>query len=108
MNIASSSDIRSKAKFDVAIAAEGARAAELRAQAARHAALERTARNDARTQCHKLRDTLSHDLLRTGPWLLATLRWPNAGIGGVNDRCHWRDGNVPERHLNVLREAQSE
>lgn len=38
----------------VAQAAECARAAELRAQAAKHAALEQAARRDARAQCHKL------------------------------------------------------
>ncbi|CAH2047462.1 unnamed protein product, partial [Iphiclides podalirius] len=38
----------------VAQAAECARAAELRAQCAKHAALEQAARRDARAQCHKL------------------------------------------------------
>ncbi|KPI95856.1 hypothetical protein RR46_11569 [Papilio xuthus] len=41
-------------KLKVAQAAECARAAELRAQCARHAATELTARRDARAQCHKL------------------------------------------------------
>ncbi|CAG9135723.1 unnamed protein product [Plutella xylostella] len=41
-------------KLKVAAAAESARAAELRAQAARHAALELAAHRDARAQCHKL------------------------------------------------------
>ncbi|XP_053605017.1 axoneme-associated protein mst101(2) isoform X2 [Plodia interpunctella] len=41
-------------KLKVAQSAECARAAELRAQAARHAALENAARRDARAQCHKL------------------------------------------------------
>ncbi|XP_037302064.1 janus kinase and microtubule-interacting protein 1-like [Manduca sexta] len=41
-------------KLKVAQAAECARAAELRAQAAKHAALEQAARRDARAQCHKL------------------------------------------------------
>ncbi|XP_075975472.1 uncharacterized protein LOC142976122 isoform X2 [Anticarsia gemmatalis] len=41
-------------KLKVAQAAECARAAELRAQAAKHAALEHAARRDARAQCHKL------------------------------------------------------
>ncbi|KAJ2951217.1 hypothetical protein O0L34_g5609 [Tuta absoluta] len=41
-------------KLKVAQAAECARAAELRAQAAKHAALETAARRDARAQCHKL------------------------------------------------------
>lgn len=40
--------------LQVAQAAESARAAELRAQAARHDALELAARRDARAQCHKL------------------------------------------------------
>lgn len=38
----------------VAQAAECARAAELRAQVAKHNALEQAARRDARAQCHKL------------------------------------------------------
>lgn len=38
----------------VAQAAECARAAELRAQSVKHAALEQAARKDARAQCHKL------------------------------------------------------
>lgn len=41
-------------KLKVAQSAECARAAELRAQAVRHAALEQAARRDARAQCHKL------------------------------------------------------
>ncbi|XP_022828408.1 axoneme-associated protein mst101(2) isoform X2 [Spodoptera litura] len=41
-------------KLKVAQAAECARAAELRAQAAKHSALEQAARRDARAQCHKL------------------------------------------------------
>lgn len=41
-------------KLKVAQAAESARAAELRAQAAKHAALENAAHKDARAQCHKL------------------------------------------------------
>ncbi|XP_068634042.1 rootletin-like isoform X2 [Battus philenor] len=41
-------------KLKVAQAAECARAAELRAQCAKHAALEQAARRDARSQCHKL------------------------------------------------------
>ncbi|XP_063826893.1 axoneme-associated protein mst101(2) isoform X3 [Ostrinia nubilalis] len=41
-------------KLKVAQAAECARAAELRAQAAKHEALEHAARRDARAQCHKL------------------------------------------------------
>lgn len=41
-------------KLKVAQAAECARAAEMRAQAAKHAALEHAARRDARAQCHKL------------------------------------------------------
>lgn len=41
-------------KLKVAQSAECARAAELRAQAAKHAALEQAARKDARAQCHKL------------------------------------------------------
>ncbi|XP_041980148.1 myosin-8-like isoform X2 [Aricia agestis] len=41
-------------KLKVAQAAECARAAELRAQVAKHAALEEAARRDARAQCHKL------------------------------------------------------
>ncbi|XP_026744507.1 axoneme-associated protein mst101(2)-like isoform X1 [Trichoplusia ni] len=41
-------------KLKVAQAAECARAAELRAQAAKHGALEHAARRDARAQCHKL------------------------------------------------------
>ncbi|CAH2982699.1 unnamed protein product [Chilo suppressalis] len=41
-------------KLKVAQAAECARAAELRAQVAKHAALEQAARRDARAQCHKL------------------------------------------------------
>ncbi|XP_063534409.1 axoneme-associated protein mst101(2) isoform X1 [Cydia strobilella] len=41
-------------KVKVAQAAECARAAELRAQAAKYAALEHAARKDARAQCHKL------------------------------------------------------
>ncbi|CAK1585652.1 unnamed protein product [Parnassius mnemosyne] len=41
-------------KLKVAQAAECARAAELRAQCAKHAALELAARRDARAQCHKL------------------------------------------------------
>ncbi|XP_013193637.1 axoneme-associated protein mst101(2) isoform X2 [Amyelois transitella] len=41
-------------KLKVAQAAECARAAEVRAQAAKHAALENAARRDARAQCHKL------------------------------------------------------
>ncbi|XP_063362437.1 interaptin isoform X1 [Cydia amplana] len=41
-------------KVKVAQAAECARAAELRAQAAKHAALEHAGRKDARAQCHKL------------------------------------------------------
>ncbi|XP_069357809.1 axoneme-associated protein mst101(2)-like isoform X2 [Maniola hyperantus] len=41
-------------KLKVAQAAECARAAELRAQVAKHNALEQAARRDARAQCHKL------------------------------------------------------
>ncbi|XP_072932888.1 uncharacterized protein [Epargyreus clarus] len=41
-------------KLKVAQAAECARAAELRAQVAKHTALEQAARRDARAQCHKL------------------------------------------------------
>ncbi|CAH0752379.1 unnamed protein product [Diatraea saccharalis] len=41
-------------KLKVAQAAECARAAELRAQVAKHSALEQAARRDARAQCHKL------------------------------------------------------
>ncbi|XP_013141613.1 PREDICTED: myosin-7 isoform X2 [Papilio polytes] len=41
-------------KLKVAQAAECARAAELRAQCAKHAAAEHVARRDARAQCHKL------------------------------------------------------
>ncbi|CAH2084507.1 unnamed protein product [Euphydryas editha] len=40
--------------LQVAQAAECARAAELRAQVAKHNALEQAARRDARAQCHKL------------------------------------------------------
>ncbi|KAL4709700.1 hypothetical protein ACJJTC_007431 [Scirpophaga incertulas] len=41
-------------KLKVAQTAENTRAAELRAQMAKHAALEQAARRDARAQCHKL------------------------------------------------------
>lgn len=41
-------------KLKVAQAAESARAAELRAQVARHAAMERAARHDSRAHCHQL------------------------------------------------------
>ncbi|CAF4850591.1 unnamed protein product [Pieris macdunnoughi] len=40
--------------LQVAQAAECARAAELRAQVAKHNALEQAARRDTRAQCHKL------------------------------------------------------
>lgn len=61
--------------LQVAQTAECARAAELRAQVAKHAALEEAARKDARAQCHKL---------------VRILKLPLFGIYFEKERFFWK------------------